>query len=156
MLSAPELRKIVKSTMGPVFEKQGFKYKYEGKGSTWSKLVEGGTYEIGIGLFMDARNKLKPEFRFTLFVDPEDIRDIRAYSHSGWPPKKILKELDIKVSLIDRILGASYDAWIPFPKTDSLPQKTLEEYAHHLIHDLYGKIEKGKRVTKKTHRWEYE
>lgn len=155
MLDSKELRKQVKDHMGPIFESNGFKYKFEGKGNTWMKPIEGGEYFIGIGLFIDARLKEKPEFRFTLFFDNEDIRDIRAYRHSGWPPKRILEQLGIKVSLFSKLMGGSSDAWIPFPTKTNISNKTWEDYANHLMNELNEKIPKAKKWIKKTHQWEY-
>lgn len=155
MLDGKELRRQVKDHMGPVFEANGFKYKYEGKGSTWMKPIEDGEYFIGIGLFMDTRVKDAPEFRMTLFLDSIDISDIRAYRHSGWPPKEIMNRLGIKVSLAAKILSGGYDAWIPFPKVDNPDPKVWEDYASYLLENLYKRIPKGKKWVKKTHRWEY-
>lgn len=156
MLDTKKFRKQVKDFMGPVFEKEGFKYKYEGSAPTWIKNIENGDYHIGIGLFIDSRVKTKPEYRLTLFVDMDDIRDIRAYSHSGWPPKSIEKRLGIKVSLINRVFSGGYDAWIPVPDDSLITPAILEEYAEYLVKDLYSKVEKGKKWVRKTHRWEYD
>ncbi len=123
---------------------------------TWIKTIENGDYRIGIGLFIDNRIKSKPEFRFNLYVDPEDTRDIRAYSHAGWPPKEVMKSLGISVTVFTKLASGGYDAWIPFPNVKTLDGNVLQSYAKHLLDDLDRRIEKGKRWTKKTHRWEYQ
>lgn len=141
--------------MGTVFEDRGFKYKYEGKGSTWIKPIDNGEYVIGIGLFIDTRQKSNPEFRITLFVDSEDIRDIRAYRYSGWPPKRIMEKMEIRPKLLDKLISFGYDAWIPFPENNDIKPSVWVEYAESLLHDLYKKVPVGKRWVKKTHRWTY-
>lgn len=155
MLDTNTFKTYVKKTMGPVFIENGFEYSAQAKGYTWQKLSDDKSLKIGIGLFTDGRTRSNPEFRFTLFVDPEDIMDIRAFRHAGWPPKTIRKKMNIKVTLLQRIYASGYDAWIPIPPT--LPDEyIMQEYANYLIQDLNSKIKKGRNWTKKTHKWEYD
>lgn len=157
MLDAKELRLQIKQHMGTVFEKNGFKSKNNGKRSIiWEKMIDDGEFFVGIAFSMDTRDSHNPEFRMELRFDPEDIRDIRSYSYAGWPPKGIRKGLGIKVSILDRVLSGGYDAWIPFPRNLAASPATWEDYARFLVEDLEKRIPTGKRVTKKTHRWEYD
>lgn len=155
MVDKSIFRRQVKKYMEPVFLENGFRVNKQGRGSEWAKLIEDGEYCIGIGFFTYLRDKTKPAYRFQLLLDPEDVCDMRAYSHSGWPPATILKSLGIHVGLGDRLLSMGYDAWIPWPTNAEPEPKVFQEYAEYLIKDLYSRIEKGKKWTTKTHRWEY-
>jgi len=139
--------------MGPVFEAKGFEYSKDPKDMRWLKIADDRKTHIAIGFELDLRiidNKL---YTFTLYVDPYDIYDIRAYRHSGWPPKNIMKKLGIKPKFLDRYFWYSnYNAWIAFPSENLEDQEAWEEYANYLISDLHKRIPKGIRWTKKTHK----
>lgn len=153
MLEAKDFKKLVKKYMGTVFEAEGFKYSKDSSDMRWIKKADDGKTYIAIGFEIDIRiidNKL---YTFTLYVDPYDIYDIRAYRHSGWPPKTIMKRLGIKPRFLDRHFWYSnYNAWIAFPSKNLDNPEAWEEYAQYLINDLYKKIPKGIIWTNKTHR----
>lgn len=155
MLEANDFRQIVKNTMGPVFETSGYEYNKKLKDMRWIKKTDDCEYQVGIGFFIDMKNPdpATREFRFTIFVDPKDIYDIRAYWHNGWPPKNVMKKLGIKPSVWERFISMGYDAWIPFPSQNYQDTNIWKEYAEYLMQDLDKKLPKAKREVKKTHRW---
>lgn len=154
MLDPKSLRSTFIKVMGPIFESEGL-VKEDSNSNLWQKTLSKEGIIIGIGFTIDARDAAKPVFSFTLYVDTANLRDVRAYSHSGWPPKRILKALGIKASPLTKILSGGYDAWVQFPKETNLNTDILAEYAEYLVIDLYKRIDKGKRWVAKTHQWEY-
>lgn len=146
-------RKQLISQFNAVLLADGYVGKRSGKGYTWSKLIDDGNFQIGLGFWIDKKSHSNPYFRIDQLLDTEDIHDIRAYSKSEWPPKDIRRSLGVRRSLADIVYGLGSDVWIPIPKL--IPNdKAFHRYALWLKCALESNIHAGKKVVQKTHKWE--
>jgi len=146
-------KKNVKNIMGPIFESSGYRFERIDSNYIWKKLIHNGEYIVGIAYWQ--RNRQIPEFSMTIYLDKEDILDPRAYIHSGAPPRKIRKKLNLDYTIIDRVISGGYDVWFNTPKVIH-DYTGFMDYANWLLDDLDKRTEYAINTNNKTRSNNYE